>query len=105
MDKLQDFPSFVQGNLFEELFQAAETNKLTKIEMKEYKKSVLEYRDVKDSIELAREEAHEKGREEGKVSIVLKCFQKNMPVEDIVFLTGFSKEQVIRLIPNASNRS
>ena len=129
MDKLEKFPAFVKGNLFEELFQAAETNILTKKEMKEYKKSVLEYRDVKDSLEFAREEAsregreqghkeghkeglkagREKGREEGreaeKVSIILKCFQKNMPVEDIVFLTGFSKEQIIRLMPNASDRS
>jgi len=71
--------------------------------MKEYKKSVLEYRDVRDSLEFAREEAHEKGREAEKISIILKCFQKNMPVEDIVFLTGFSKEQIIRLNPNASH--
>ena len=105
MDKLKEFPIFVNGNIFEELFQAAETNKLTKKEMKEYKKSVLEYRDVKDSIELAREEAHEKGREAEKIAIILKCFQKNMPIEDIVFLTGFSEEQIIRLISNASHRS
>jgi len=100
-----NFQLFVKENIFEELFQAAETNKLTKKEMKEYKKSVLEYRDVKDSIELAREEAHEKGREAEKIAIILKCFQKNMPIEDIVFLTGFSEEQIIRLISNASHRS
>jgi predicted transposase/invertase (TIGR01784 family) len=166
MDQIEEFPKFVYGNIFEELFQAAEINKLTQKEMKEYKKSVLEYRDVRDSLEFAREEAsregheqgfkegreegygvgheegfgvghkighkvghrvgqeeghkvgqvegrkvghkegHKKGREEGhkeghkkgredeKASIIQKCFQRNMPIEDIVFITGFSKDQI-----------
>ena len=104
-------------------FIFVELPKLTKKEMKEYKKSVLEYRDVRDSLEFAREEAgkegwkqglkdgreqglkegREEGREQEKISIILKCFQKNMPVEDIIFLTGFSKERIIRLISDASN--
>jgi len=131
MDKFEEFPAFVKGNIFEELFKTAEINKLTKKEMKEYKKSVLEYRDVKDSIEFAREEASqegfkqgleeghqvglqkglreglekglEKGLEEARIEIILKCFQKNMPVEDIVFITGFSKEQIIKYAENNSN--
>jgi len=110
MDKLNDFPSFVQNKIFEELFRAADINILTKKEMKNYKKSVLEYRDVKSSIELAREEALEEGIEIGikkgleqgveqgleraKIAIILKCFQKNMPVEDIVYITGFSEEYI-----------
>jgi len=106
MPKLEGRPSSAKDEIFEELFQAAETNQLTKKEMKEYRKSVLEYRDIRDSIELAREEALERGiergiergRKEEKVSIIQKCLQKNMPVEDITFLTGFSKEQISRYV-------
>ena len=80
--------------------------------MKEYKKSVLEYRDVRDSIILAREEALEegiqkgirkglrKGRQEGrqeeKIFIIQKCIENNIPIEVIVNLTGFSKETILQ---------
>ena len=67
-------------------------SQLTKEEMREYRKSILKYRDVRDAVGLAREE----GREEEKISIIQKCLQKNFPIEDIVFLTGFSKEQISR---------
>ena len=104
MHSLKERPATVQGEIFEELYQIVETNNLTEEEMKEYKKSVLEYRDVRDSIILAREEALEegiqkgirKGRKEEKISFLQKCLQKNLPVEDIVFLTGFSKENVLK---------
>ena len=64
--------------------------------MEAYRKSVLEYQDVRDAVDLAREEGREEGREEEKVSVIQKCLQKNFPIEDIVFLTGFSKEQISR---------
>jgi hypothetical protein len=48
-------------------------------------------------IDYAREEGEERGIAEEKVSVIQKCFQRNMPIEDIIFLTGFSKEQIIRL--------
>ena len=112
MHKLKERPATIHGNIFNELFQTTETNNLTKEEMRTYKKSILEYRDVRDSIEFARREAREEaqeeareegikeGIEEGKIFVIQKCFQKNMPVEDIVFLTGFSKEYINRFAEN-----
>jgi len=116
MSKLENRPASVQGKIFEELFQIAETNQLTKKEMREYKKSVLEYRDVRDSIELAREEAREEGIKEGiergiergikrgiekeKITIIQKCLQNNIPLEVITYLTGFSKEKINRYTIN-----
>ena len=64
--------------------------------MKEYKKSVLKYHDVRDAMSCAREESHEEGRKEEKMTIIQKCLQMNMPIEVIVNLTGFSEEQIIR---------
>jgi hypothetical protein len=56
--------------------------------MENYRNSILKYEsDVHNMIEYAREEE--------KVSFLHKCLQKNMPMEDIIFLTGFSKEQII----------
>jgi predicted transposase/invertase (TIGR01784 family) len=110
LSRLDNRPDAVQGEIFEELFQAAEISQLTKEDMKTYKKSVLEYRDVRDAIGLAFEEGEAKGiekgikegRKAGIASIVQKCLQKNMPLEDIVDLTGFSKEQINRYAVNSS---
>ena len=74
--------------------------------MGKYRKSVLDYYDVQDAMECARVEAREealkegreegieKGIEKGKILVINKCLQKNMSLDDIVFLTGFSKEQI-----------
>ena len=104
LSKLEKLPAIIQGKIFEELFQVAELKQLTKEEMRTYKKSILEYRDVRDSIEFAREEAREETREEARkeareeanISIIQKCFQNNIPIEVIINLTGFSREDIVR---------
>jgi len=67
--------------------------------MEEYKKSILEYRDVRDAVDYAREE----GREEGKIFIIQRCLQKNMAIEDIIDLTGFSQEKIIQYTEKQHN--
>jgi len=102
LSQLEERPVSVQGKVFEELFRIAEIKQLTKEDMREYRKSILKYRDVRDAMECARGEAFEEGiekgkkeaREEEKISIIQKCLQKNMTIEDIIFFTGFSQEQV-----------
>ena len=102
MSKLKGRPAWVQGAIFDKLFELAEIKQLTKDNMEKYRKSILKYHDVRGAVDLAREEALEEGikkgmregREEEKISIIQKCLQKNMMIEDIVFLTGFSKEQI-----------
>jgi len=73
--------------------------------MEAYRKSILKYRDVRSAVDLARDEGREEGREEGiekgiekeKISVIQKCLQNNLPIELIVNLTGFSKEQILKL--------
>jgi predicted transposase/invertase (TIGR01784 family) len=102
LSKLENRPKLVQGKIFDKLFEEAEIIQLTKEDMEEYKKSVLEYDDVRNAMECAFEEGKEKGFEEGRnegvVYVIQRCLQKNMPIEDIVELTGFSKEQIIRYL-------
>jgi len=111
LSELDDRPASIQGKVFEKLFEIAEIQRLKREEMETYRKSILEYDDVRSAVDLAREEALEegieKGREEGiergreegiekgKIIIIQRCLQKNMPIEDIVFLTGFTEEEIM----------
>ena len=96
--KLKERPALIQGKIFEKLFELAEIKRLTKKDMETYRKSILDYHDVRLVADCAREE----GREEEKIAIVQKCLQKNMAIEDIVFFTDFSKEQIIRYMENST---
>jgi len=99
--KLQECPASIQDEIFEELFQIADIKQLTKKDMRAYKKSILEYNDVRNALDCAREESRkegiEKGRKEEKAFVIQQCFQKNMPIEDIVFITGYSKKQIMEM--------
>lgn len=59
-----------ENEIFRSMFEDGRYSKLTTMEKKEYKKSVLEYADVQDAIRCAQEnslkEGIEKGREEGR---------------------------------------
>jgi predicted transposase/invertase (TIGR01784 family) len=106
LSRLRDRPLALQGRIFEKLFQLAEIKQLTKEDMETYRKSVLEYQDVRDAVDLARDEGRDEGREEGigkgiekgiekeKLLIIQKCLERNMPIEDIIYLTDFTKEQI-----------
>ena len=83
--------------------------------METYNKSILQYHDVRLAMDCARDEGREEGRskgleeglnkgrkeglsegrEEEKIAIIQKCLQKNMTIEDIIFFTGYSEEQII----------
>jgi len=71
--------------------------------METYNKSILQYHDVRLAMDCARDEGREEGREEGigigiekgTEKIIQKCLQKNIAIEDIVFITGYSKEQIM----------
>jgi len=105
LPKLKNRPESVGGKVFDELFDSADIKRLTTEDMEAYKKSVLEYYDVQSAMMCAREEGREegilKGRKEGIQKgiekVIQKCLQKNMAIEDIVFLTGYSKEQIMQL--------
>ncbi|MDR3060683.1 MAG: Rpn family recombination-promoting nuclease/putative transposase [Dysgonamonadaceae bacterium] len=86
---------------FHKLFRAAEIARFTPKEMEKYNKSILEYSDVRDAVEYARETGREEGREEGveqeKILIARKCMEKNRPIDDIIDLTGLSEKQILDL--------
>ena len=101
LSKLRNRPASVQGRIFEKLFKFAEIKQLTQEDMEAYRKSVLEYQDIRDAIDYAREEALEEGIERGieneKIATLKKCIQLNLSTDVIVSLTGFSEEEIKQL--------
>jgi predicted transposase/invertase (TIGR01784 family) len=106
---LDSCPEEVQGRIFERLFKAAEIKKLTKNEMEEYRKNVMDYADVRDCVDCARDEGREEGfergieqgREEGfekgKLEVARNLLDLHFPVNEIIKATGLSPEQILSL--------
>ena len=71
----------------------------------------MEYYDVQNCMEYARDEGREKWRDEGRKEgigigiekVIQKCLQKNIAIEDIVFLTGYSKEQITNYMTKSNH--
>jgi predicted transposase/invertase (TIGR01784 family) len=99
---LDSRPAEVKGEIFEKLFRSAEINRLTKREMKAYNKSVLEYSDVRDAVDCARQDGREegfergvaKGIERGKFDVAKNLLDLHIPIDKIVEATGFTPEQL-----------
>jgi predicted transposase/invertase (TIGR01784 family) len=88
-------------------------SKLTAMEKKKYRESILEYEDVREVVEYAKElaakEAYETGVAKGKevgiaegIAEGIKQTAKNflkmgIPVADVVKATGLSEEQLLAL--------
>ena len=78
--------------------QSVYINPLTPTEMETYKRSLKRSYQMRDIANCARMEGREEGRMEGSRQFALKLLQKNTPVDEIVFLTELSKEQVQDLL-------
>lgn len=106
LSKLDSRPPEVQGKIFEMLFKAAEIQQLKETEMEKYRKSILEYNDVREVADFAKEEGlleglergHAEGLEEGiekeKITIARNCLKESLPVETIQKITGLTIEQI-----------
>ena len=60
-------PKELRDKIFDKLFAEAEIAKFTKKELREYEDSLKAYRDIKNSLDTAREQGFEKGHEKGRV--------------------------------------
>ena len=74
------------------LFEDGRYSKLTVMEKKQYKKSVLEYADVQDAIRCAREISLEEGREEALRQAAKKFLEMGISIEDVAKATGLDVE-------------
>ena len=101
LNRLDKVPEKLRERVFEKLFEIAEIAKFTPDQVRSYQDSLKYYRDLKNSLDTAREEGLlegiEKGIEKEKTAVAIVMIKENEPIERIVRLTGLSREQVEEL--------
>lgn len=94
-----------EEEVFRGLFEDGRHSKLTVMEKKAYRKSVLEYADVQDAIRCARqnslEEGIEQGREEGEINtrrlLVMNMLAEGIAPAMIARISGLTEDEVLAL--------
>ena len=94
MPELTRRPARLQGKIFSKLFQTAELAKFNRQEREQYEQSLKYYRDMKNVIDTAVQEAEVKSELKKALEIARNLLKKNMPWQDIAEVTGLSKEEI-----------
>ena len=114
LNKLDRIPESLREQIFEKVFETAEIAKFTYDQVLSYEDSLKYYRDLKNSLDTAREEGEaegiikgeklglikgliqgkEEGRVEGKIEIARNMLSMGMSIEMIKQLTGLSEEEI-----------
>ncbi|RDC61946.1 Rpn family recombination-promoting nuclease/putative transposase [Adhaeribacter pallidiroseus] len=104
LNRLDKVPEKLRERVFEKLFETAEIARFTPDQVRSYEDSLKYYRDLKNSLDTAREEGLlegiEKGIEEGKIEVASEMLKENEPLAKIIRFTGLSREQIERLKTN-----
>lgn len=99
LNRLDRIPETLREEIFEKLFEVAEIAKFTKEELRSYEDSLKYYRDLNNSLELAKEE----GREEERIRIVKKGIETGLSLELLSELTGLNQPEIEILILKIKN--
>ena len=105
LSRLDRQPKHLQSEVFNRLFAEAEMAKFTKQELKEYEDSLKAYRDIKNSLDTAKEEGREEGLAEGmakgernKALEIAKAMKsKGFSADDIAQITGLAAKDIENL--------
>ena len=90
LGRLERLPDNLQSGIFKKLFKVAAIANLSPDEYEEYEKSLTACRDIKNSMDTAREE----GKTEGKIEMAKEMLKEKEPIEKIIKYTKLSKEQI-----------
>ena len=113
LSRLDNRPAALREKIFSKLFAAASVARFTPTELREYEDSLKAYRDIKNSLDTAKEQGREegleeglakgreeglaKGREEGIALVAKAMYAKGMDVDTIASMVGMAKDEVERL--------
>ncbi len=101
LHKLDRIPEKLKENIFLQLFETAEIAKFNRQEYQDYEDSLKYYRDLKNSLDTAKEEGRIEGRMEGKleskIEDALKMLEKGLGITLISEITGLTEEQIKNL--------
>ena len=113
LSRLDNQPTYLRNEVFNRLFSQAEIARFDKKELKAYEDSLKAYRDIKNSLDTAKEEGRAEGRAEGlakgraegasekALTIARELFAMNMSIDNIKKVTGLTDDE----IHNLSNTS
>ncbi len=90
LNRLDRIPDELRERVFEKLFESAEIARFTPDQIRSHEDSLKYYRDLKNSLDTAREE----GMVEGIERVALNILNKGMPIEVISEITGLTTHQV-----------
>lgn len=96
-ERLHNIPAKFQDRLIKKLFAAAEIAKLSPEEARSYEDSLKVYRDMKNSLDTAREEGFEKGLEKKSLETAILMISDNEPIEKISKYTGLTEDAIEKL--------
>lgn len=94
LSRLDRVPDKLRERVFEKLFEVAEISRFTREQILSYEDSLKYYRDLKNSLDTAREE----GREEEREEIARKMLAAGLPVMTIADITGLTEPEIKALI-------
>ena len=95
--KLTQRPKELCDKVFDRLFEEAEIAKFTPQEMREYEASKMAYRDIKNSIDTAKQEGIEEGMNQKALDIARNMLADGVDINLIMKYSGLTQEQIEKL--------
>ena len=97
-----------EDEMFQQMFEDCRISKLTTMEKKAYRKSILDFADVRDAVKVAQQRGEERGYEQGvqqgKEKALLQTarnlLELGLPLADVVKATGLSEEEILAHVGN-----
>ncbi len=93
LNKLDRIPDKLREQIFDKLFETAEIAKFTPDQIRSYEDSLKYYRDLKNSLDTAKEE----GEMLKAIEVAKRGFKKGLSINDIAELTGLSLDELKKI--------
>ena len=93
LNRLDRVPDKLKERIFEKLFETAEIARFSPEQVLSYEDSLKYYRDLKNSLDTARDE----GKIEGKIEVAKNLLKNGVSTDVIIKSTGLTEEQIKNL--------
>ena len=90
LNRLERVPDKLKEQIFEKLFETAEIARFTPDQVRSYEDSLKYYRDIKNSIDTARDE----GKIEGKIEVAENLLKNGVSMDLIIKSTGLTEKEI-----------
>jgi predicted transposase/invertase (TIGR01784 family) len=93
LNRLDRIPAKLHEQIFEKLFETAEIARFTPDQIRSYEDSLKYYRDLKNSLDTARDE----GKIEGKIEVAKNLLRSGVSLQVIIKSTGLTEKEIKEL--------